>query len=240
MSQSTARCARGHENRPGQHFCGQCGLPMDGRCPNGHQNAGSAKFCGECGAAIPARAAGPAVTKTSTMPLSPGPSPQPDSEDEGSSSVKLLGFIIAAFVLFGIIAAAFTSCGDSKSSGGDSTAGSESRSSGSSESGSSGSSLFDDWIPAVCQPGTYSDSRSVLRSADASALCRPLGGGGGAILIGQYSEQFKVRNDLVLFKRAEYATMSTSDGRICMFIAPGAPGHLDALGAYGFDIGVNQ
>jgi hypothetical protein len=50
---SAAACPGGHQNPPGQKFCGECGQSVEPlpkwRC--GHDNAAANKFCGECGAA---------------------------------------------------------------------------------------------------------------------------------------------------------------------------------------------
>src|SRR5438132_8286950 len=41
------------ENRPGRHFCGECGLSLALPCPScGFVNEGGEKFCGGCGAPI--------------------------------------------------------------------------------------------------------------------------------------------------------------------------------------------
>jgi class 3 adenylate cyclase/tetratricopeptide (TPR) repeat protein len=45
-------CPNGHENPPGQKFCGECGLSLTLICVNGHENAPGQKFCGECGVAL--------------------------------------------------------------------------------------------------------------------------------------------------------------------------------------------
>lgn len=43
----------GHENQPGQKFCGECGTRLAAVCPNcGTANQPDQKFCGECGAAL--------------------------------------------------------------------------------------------------------------------------------------------------------------------------------------------
>ncbi len=43
----------GHENAPGQKFCGECGSTLSNACPScGTVNAPGQKFCGECGTPI--------------------------------------------------------------------------------------------------------------------------------------------------------------------------------------------
>ncbi len=50
-TQSCADC--GHENEPGQRFCGSCGHPLYRRCPScGEESPSSFRFCGACGSAI--------------------------------------------------------------------------------------------------------------------------------------------------------------------------------------------
>jgi class 3 adenylate cyclase len=48
----------GHDNAPGQKFCGECGGGLAAACPScGAENAPGQKFCGECGAPLAAVAA---------------------------------------------------------------------------------------------------------------------------------------------------------------------------------------
>jgi hypothetical protein len=63
VEQSASACPGGHQNPPGQKFCGECGQSVEPqpkwRC--GHDNAAANKFCGECGGpafALPVAGAG--------------------------------------------------------------------------------------------------------------------------------------------------------------------------------------
>jgi class 3 adenylate cyclase len=50
-TQSCADC--GHENAPGQRFCGSCGHPLYRLCPScGAENPSGFSFCGACGSAL--------------------------------------------------------------------------------------------------------------------------------------------------------------------------------------------
>jgi class 3 adenylate cyclase len=59
-------CANcGHENAPGQKFCGECGSTLSNACPScGTVNSSGQKFCGECGSALSAGAAASAPAAT--------------------------------------------------------------------------------------------------------------------------------------------------------------------------------
>jgi class 3 adenylate cyclase/tetratricopeptide (TPR) repeat protein len=62
----------GHENPPGQKFCGECGGRLEAVCPSCQsKNPPGQKFCGECGTALTAGARAPAATPTA--PPEPAP-----------------------------------------------------------------------------------------------------------------------------------------------------------------------
>jgi hypothetical protein len=60
------------------------------------------------------------------------------------------------------------------------------------------------------------------------------------IIIGQYSEQFKANNDLAMFRNQGFAVMTTSDGRLCVFISPSGTAALEPLTEFGFQLGTVQ
>jgi class 3 adenylate cyclase len=64
----------GHENAPGQKFCGECGSTLSNACAScGTVNAPGQKFCGECGAPVGAGAPRP-VPAGSVAPTHAAPS----------------------------------------------------------------------------------------------------------------------------------------------------------------------
>jgi class 3 adenylate cyclase len=65
-------CPNGHENPPGQKFCGECGLALTLLCVNGHENAPGQRFCGECGVALVA---------------APAPGPVPAAGEHGERRI---------------------------------------------------------------------------------------------------------------------------------------------------------
>jgi len=57
----------GHENAPGQKFCGECGSILSNACPScGTVNPPGQKFCGECGTPIGQAASGVTAPATAT------------------------------------------------------------------------------------------------------------------------------------------------------------------------------
>jgi hypothetical protein len=105
----------------------------------------------------------------------------------------------------------------------------------SSGTGYSGS-LFDDWIPAVCQPGTYFDSsNALLPNATADATCKSARG--NPILMGQFTEEFTAKNAVAMFRGAEYAVAAPATGGVVqVFLSPTAKNALAPLRSFGFVI----
>ena len=101
------------------------------------------------------------------------------------------------------------------------------------------STLFDDWIPAICQTGTFFETgRPLLPNADADGTCKSARG--NIVIIGQYSEQFKANNDLAIFRNQGYAIRADNDGRFCVFISPAGTSVLQPLSRFGFQLGTVQ
>lgn len=101
---------------------------------------------------------------------------------------------------------------------------------------------LDEWLAAVCKPGTYRGGVSgVLRNADGNGTCLSRTGG-TPILGGQYASDFLMRNDMALYKGANYATGTMESGNLQLFLAPGGafrnlPNDLAPLAQYGFTLG---
>ena len=78
------RCA--HENDADTHFCGNCGLRIDGLCPNcGTQNEHSTHFCSNCGHDFAADATPQATSASGDLRGVPGPVGQPGAPQPGTA-----------------------------------------------------------------------------------------------------------------------------------------------------------
>lgn len=122
----------------------------------------------------------------------------------------------------------------------------------SSSSGSGGAttqsvpaSNLDDWLREVCKPGTYQNGGArVLRNSDAGGTCLSLvSDGPRPIMMGQYSSDFSLENDVAIMKGADYATLQTDNGFTQLFLslggssASGKANVFQSLAKYGFTIG---
>ena len=99
-------------------------------------------------------------------------------------------------------------------------------------------SNLDDWLSAVCKPGTYRNGNNRLPNAQAGGTCMSLGTNGMPIFMGQYSSKFGMESDIAIFRMRSYAALQTDSGAFQVFIALG-PGSsvLQPLAEYGFDLG---
>jgi hypothetical protein len=151
--------------------------------------------------------------------------------DRFSSWIPVLAVI--GLIVLAVIADAI----DSRLSDGGTSSKPKQRSDSSSgtSSGYSGS-LYDDWIPAVCQPGTYFDSsNALLPNATADATCKSARG--NPILMGQFTEEFTAKNAVAMFRGAEYAVAAPATGGVVqVFLSPTAKNALAPLRSFGFVI----
>jgi len=103
------------------------------------------------------------------------------------------------------------------------------------------SSTLDDWLTAVCRPGTYINGTvGILRNADGTATCKSLIGD-SPVMMGQYSSAFSLQNDIAVHKGSDYATILMESGSTQLFLAYGSrvsrPNPLQPLTQFGFEVG---
>lgn len=229
------QCFNGHINPVGQQYCGQCGSLVAARCLNGHINSPGQQFCGQCGAVIafaadstlnfarPNATTRPATTTSSSSPFVTNPYTPARKLDRR----RIWTFVVFIAVLLGVLmfVANAASCGRNQlgTGGGSERTGSSTRQ----------SFLYNDWLPALCRPGTFYDGEA-LHNAAASGTCYSRGG--MPILIGQYDSEFRARNDLAMYISGEYALDTTNDGRVILFISPSQTNVLQPLEQFGFEI----
>ncbi len=96
-------------------------------------------------------------------------------------------------------------------------------------------STLDDWLAAVCKPGTYDSSGNHLQNADVSGWCLSRFDN-GPIMIGLYTSKFGLKNDVSLFRGSTSATLNQIDGRICLFLAVRSATALQPLTQFGFQL----
>jgi hypothetical protein len=257
--QPTAQCPDGHQNPAGQKFCGQCGSALAGLCPNGHRNAEGQKFCGQCGSRIDATApfrdasAKPGYSTPGETLWTAGTKERAPREgfaaEKSDAKVPLsLGKIFTrsnltravpwwpVAVIVVALALMLATCEDkpSKTSSGKTSSG---RQPSTSATGYAGT-LYEDWIPAVCQQGTYFDtSNALLPNAIADASCKSARG--NPIMMGQFASEFSAKNAVALFRGAEYAIAAVDTGTgevVQVFLSPAAPSALAPLRSFGFVI----
>jgi hypothetical protein len=99
-------------------------------------------------------------------------------------------------------------------------------------------STQDDWLAAVCKPGTFHNGgRKLLANADGQASCSSGLYNGQPIGLGQYSDEYMARNDVAML-RAASAIARTDSGDWEVFIALGDPSGrvLQPLADLGFTI----
>lgn len=101
------------------------------------------------------------------------------------------------------------------------------------------SSTSDDWLAAACMAGTFRDGAgaSVLGSADGGTATCQSQSGATQMIIGSYSSQFKLENDVVGL--GPYATLVADDGSIQVFLLfarNSATKDLQPLSQFGFEV----
>jgi hypothetical protein len=254
MGVASVLCPQGHGNPNGQKFCGQCGSALAGLCPNGHRSPDGQKFCGECGQRVPdtsepnftgplwaagaaerskreANAEQPSSSQTAQRAAErvSGITDSPTTKSTfNKRNVLIGGGVLGLLVVFTLWIAGISDEQASKRSD------KSSSSSGRTTQGSS--TLLEDWIPAVCVPGTFFQGGDLLPNADGQAFCKSLRN--DSIVMGQYNSEFEAKNDLNIFRNAEYATIAGSGGRIQVFISPAARNVLTPLQTFGSSVGV--
>lgn len=158
----------------------------------------------------------------------------------GFRSVVLLALGLAA--LIGVIA--FTASSRQHSGANISSADLPATSNSSQPSGSGGNAspsgrgkLFDEWLPAVCKPGSINEQgNKVLPNAEAQGDCLAMQGG-QIIYFGQYGDFAASKNDAGLFRNAEYAAaQSDGTGNIYLFVSIGTKGVLAPLAQFNFTV----
>jgi hypothetical protein len=121
-----------------------------------------------------------------------------------------------------------------------STPGSSASPQGASVSGQSApssiSGSMDDWLAAVCLQGTFSNGKKGFPNAAAGGFCGA-GNRSGPILIGQWNNNYLMRNDISIFRSGYYASCINGQ-TITDFVAVGAHGAaaLQPLSQFGFSI----
>lgn len=102
---------------------------------------------------------------------------------------------------------------------------------------------MDDWLEAVCAPGTYGASSNVLKNSITRPMsCRtPTRNGRAPIIsIGTYDSNFLLKEDLHATNYGHVATATLTDGRIVIFaLTRGvvSPEYfLNPLKEFGFDV----
>ena len=185
----------------------------------------------------------PGVSPPPAAPTGPPAAPNPwaaPAARRGWSSwprgvqIAAVASVVAAF--FGaIIVIASTNRGGSGSSSDEATA---------PAAQSAAPSSSEDWLRAVCRPGTFSQGTqssfggSGLGNAAGSANC--MSQKSGVILIGQYTSSFALENDVARWRGGSYATVEAANGETWLFLAP-LPGKASAsalspLTQFGFQI----
>jgi hypothetical protein len=98
------------------------------------------------------------------------------------------------------------------------------------------SGSLDDWEAAVCQTGSvFTGGRKVFRNAVAGNSCLAKNRA-GPIMIGQWDDDYLMRNDIVIFRNGSYAS-ARSGQTITDFVTPQPGGAaLEPLTQFGFTI----
>jgi hypothetical protein len=103
------------------------------------------------------------------------------------------------------------------------------------------SGSFDDWRAAICKPGTYFDANSggahFFANAIGHAVCQT--NSRTEIMIGKWSDNFEMNNDLALWHsaRAYYTSCNQSGGIILAFVTAGSDAAaLQPLQQFGFTV----
>lgn len=98
-------------------------------------------------------------------------------------------------------------------------------------------STQDEWLEAVCKPGTFRNGgREILRNADGQASCSARLSG-SPIILGQYSDEYMARNDVTALHMPS-AIARTDSGDWEVFISFGDPSGraLEPLAELGFTV----
>jgi len=91
------------------------------------------------------------------------------------------------------------------------------------------------WIESVCRTGTFAEGHP-LPGAESGALCIPKGGS-GAISIGTFDSDFRMRNAIAMLRMRYYASSKSSDGTVWVFaVMAGDASILGPLTQFGFTI----
>lgn len=98
------------------------------------------------------------------------------------------------------------------------------------------SGSMDDWLAVVCAQGTFSNGNKSFRNASGGGFCGAKDHS-GPILIGQWNDNYLMRNDISIFRGAYYASCINGQ-TITDFVAMGAGGAaaLQPLSQFGFSI----
>lgn len=103
------------------------------------------------------------------------------------------------------------------------------------------SGSFDDWLAALCKPGTYFDANSggahFFANAIGHAVCQS--NDRTEIMIGKWDDSFKMNNDIALYRsgRAYYSSCHQSSGIVFAFVTAGSDAAaLQPLQQFGFTV----
>ena len=94
----------------------------------------------------------------------------------------------------------------------------------------------EDWLEAVCEPGTFNDGQSWMRSAIGGATCRSQVSTSDIILFTQWDSNFKMRNAMTQFRQC-YTSVLYENGNVeVLSVMPNAPAGdiLNPLSQFGF------
>jgi len=258
-------CPRGHENPDHYRYCGECGAPVIG------EDSGSPATPSQPGgdATVPQIQTTPPFMRQPAPqahsyadvqnPPTPGVNPGAASAAWGVSPQVFanrhsgafggpprrgwyrlsqggqLGVAAAVvFAVLGVVVAIAISLSPGSKNAGDQATPS-----------APAPSSSDDWERAVCRPGTFFQGThstlggSILHNATGSAHC--IGQSYVEILIGQYSSDFALENDVAPMKGCSYATITANSGETWVFIGYLAQGErsasaLSPLTQFGFEM----
>jgi hypothetical protein len=98
------------------------------------------------------------------------------------------------------------------------------------------SGSMDDWLAAVCLQGTFSNGKNSFRNASGGGFCGAKNHA-GPILIGEWNDNYLMRNDISVFRGGYYASCVNGQS-ITDFVAVGANGAatLQPLTQFGFSV----
>ncbi len=99
------------------------------------------------------------------------------------------------------------------------------------------SGTFDDWLAAVCKPGSYQKGENIFANANAGSHCVAADGRGGMVLIGEWDSNYLMTNDLTALHVKNFA--SWTDGQSTNAFVPygsDTGAELDPLTPFGFTV----